>query len=78
MILFPGLRNKLMKPQENKDRISQIMNDSKKVRDIIQLGINAALLKHKQAGNSVCEWKNGKVFWVQPENIIVNKSSTNF
>jgi hypothetical protein len=65
-----------MKPQDKEDKISQIMNDPDKVRDIIQSGINAALLKHKQAGNPVCGWKNGEVFWVQPENIIVNKSST--
>ena len=43
----------LMKPQKNNDRISQIMNDSDKVMAIIQSGINAALLRHKQAGNPV-------------------------
>ena len=58
-----------MKPKKNEDKISQIMNDPKKIRDIIQLGIDAALLKHKQAGNPVCEWKNNKVIWIAPENI---------
>jgi len=58
-----------MKPQKNEDKISLIINDSEKVRDIIQSGINAALLKHKQAGNPVCEWKNDRVVWVQPEDI---------
>ncbi|HEX4044618.1 MAG TPA: hypothetical protein VHZ76_03015 [Gammaproteobacteria bacterium] len=62
-----------MKPQKNDEKILQIMNDPKKVRDIIQSGINAALLKHKQAGNPVCEWKNDQVVWVQPEDIVVNK-----
>lgn len=62
-----------MKPQKIEDKISQIMNDPEKVRQIIQLGINDALLKHKQAGNPVCGWKNGKVFWVDPEHISVNK-----
>lgn len=63
-----------MKPQQNEDKISSILNDSEKVREIIQSGIYAALLKHKQAGNSVCTWKNGKVFWVQPENIHLTKN----
>lgn len=63
-----------MKPQKNEDKISQIMNDPEKVREIIQSGINDALLKHKQAGNPVCGWENGKVFWVQPENIPVKKT----
>ncbi len=64
-----------MKPQKNDDRITQIMNDPERVREIIQSSINAALLKHKQAGNPVCGWKNGEVFWVRAENIIVKKNS---
>ncbi len=63
----------MMRPQRNEDRISQIMNNPEKIRDIIQSGINAALLKHKQAGNSICEWKNGRVVWVKPENIVAGK-----
>jgi len=64
-----------MKPQKNEDKISQIMNDSEMVRKIIQSGINDALLKHKQAGNPVCGLKNGKVFWVEPKDILVKKDS---
>jgi hypothetical protein len=60
-----------MKPQNNDDKIARIMNDSKKVRDIIQSGINEALLKHKQAGNPICEWKNDKVVWIEPADIVV-------
>ena len=64
-----------MKPQQNNDRISQIMNDSDKVMAIIQSGINAALLKHKQAGNPVCESKDGQVVWIKPEDIQISKDS---
>lgn len=60
-----------MKLQENEDNISKILNDSNKIREIIQSGINNALLRHKQAGNPVCGWKNGKVYWIEPENIPV-------
>jgi hypothetical protein len=60
-----------MKPQIKNDQISRILGDSNKVREIIQSGINKALLKHKQAGNPVCGWKNGKVYWIKPENIPV-------
>lgn len=62
-----------MKPEKNNDRILEIMSDAEKVRQIIQSGINAALLKHKQAGNPVCGWKNGKVYWVEAKNIPVNE-----
>lgn len=55
----------------NDERISIILNDSAKVTMIIQEGIKTALLKHKQAGNPVCEWRDNKVVWISPENIPV-------
>jgi len=67
-----------MKVQKNNDKISQIMNDSEGVRKIIQSGIMDALLKHKQAGNPVCGFKNGKVYWVEPKDILINKNKTGF
>jgi hypothetical protein len=63
----------MMKPKKNEDRISQIMNDAEKVRQIIQSAINDALLKHKHAGNPVCELRNGKVVWIKPEDICAHK-----
>lgn len=51
------------------DNIIKILHDPSKVTQIIQKGIRAALLKHKQVGNPVCEWKNNKVIWISPENI---------
>lgn len=60
-----------MKPKKNDDRISEIMNDPKKIRQIIQSAINDALLKHKQAGNAVCELRNGKVVWIKPQDIVI-------
>lgn len=59
---------------QKEDKISQIMNDPKKVQDAIQSAINEALLKHKQAGNPVCESQNGKVVWIKPENILIKKT----
>lgn len=60
-----------MVSHKNKDLISKIMNDPERVRQIIQSAIYDALLKHKQAGNPVCEFRNGKVVWIQPEDIII-------
>lgn len=42
------------------DNITKILNDPDKVTRIIQSGIQDALLKHKQAGNQVCEWRDNK------------------
>lgn len=64
----------MMKPQKSEDRISKFMNNPEEVRKILQSAINEALLKHKQAGNPVCGFKNGKIFWVEPKNISEKKS----
>jgi hypothetical protein len=61
------------KPKLNDDNISKILNDSKKVTKIIQAGIKAALMKHKQAGNSICEWRDNKIVWIPPEQIPIDK-----
>lgn len=58
-------------PQKSNDRISEIMGDPEKVRLIIQSAINDALLKHKLAGNPVCELKDGKVVWIKPQDILI-------
>ncbi|MBA3537503.1 MAG: hypothetical protein H0T84_13005 [Tatlockia sp.] len=55
------------------DNITEILNDPERVTKIIQSGIQDALLKHKQAGNQVCEWRDNKVVWISPEKIIINK-----
>jgi hypothetical protein len=55
------------------DNITKILNDPEKVTKIIQSGINDALLKHKQAGNQVCEWRDNKVIWIPPEKIVINE-----
>lgn len=56
------------------DNISKILNDPVKVTKAIQNGIWDALLKHKQAGNSVCEWRDNKAVWISPENIVIGGS----
>jgi hypothetical protein len=58
-----------MQPEKDDDAISKILNDTDKITSIIQAGIHAALLKHKQAGNPICEWKNNKVVWVPADKI---------
>lgn len=35
----------------------------------IQKGVREALMKHKQAGNPVATWKDGKVVILEPEDI---------
>jgi hypothetical protein len=51
------------------DKISKSFYNPAKITKIIQARIHAALLKHKQAGNPICEWINNKVYWILPEQI---------
>ena len=41
----------------------------------LDAGIRAVLLKHKQAGNPIATWQNGKVVIVAPEDIIIPPDS---
>lgn len=57
----------------NDDYISKILRDPDKVTKSIQAGIQDALLKHKQMGNPICVWRDNKVVWIPPEEIVINK-----
>jgi len=63
--------NKNMSKTE--DEISKIFNDVESVKTAMQAGINAALLKHKQLGEPICVWRDGKVVWIAPEDIKIKK-----
>lgn len=53
------------------DEIAAVFNDPDIITKAIQAGIKLALLKHKQAGNPICEWRDNKVHWIAPEEINV-------
>ena len=59
--------------EEHKDRISEALADPEKITQALIKGVREALLKHKQAGNPVVVWKNGKIVWLKPEEIPVSK-----
>lgn len=59
------------------DDITKFFKNPENVTHALQLGINDALLKHKQAGNPVCVWRNGEVVWVAPEDIPINTQDVN-
>ncbi|MBM4056411.1 MAG: hypothetical protein FJ264_17430 [Planctomycetes bacterium] len=52
-----------------KDRISEIFEDKEKITRALSEAVNQALLQHKRAGNPVASWKDGKLVWIQPEDI---------
>jgi hypothetical protein len=54
-----------------KDKISEIFEDKEKITKALSKAVNEALLQHKRAGNPVASWKDGKIVWIQPEDIPV-------
>ena len=43
------------------------------IQDALTRAVRDALLRHKQAGNPVAEWRDGRVVWVAPEDIPVEQ-----
>ena len=58
-----------MTDKKRSKQIADIFKDSDKMTKIIQAGVNRALLQHKLMGNPICIWQDGRVVWIQPENI---------
>lgn len=56
-----------------KDRISEIFKDKDKITGALSKAVNEALLQHKKAGNPVASWEDGKIVWLQPEDIPVEE-----
>jgi hypothetical protein len=45
------------------------VQDIKVVEKALTRAVSDALRRHKQAGNPLPEWRDGKVHWVAPEEI---------
>ena len=56
-----------------KDRITSVFEDKDKITKALSDGVNEALKLHKKAGNPVVSWKNGKIVWIEPGDIIINE-----
>ena len=54
---------------EENDRISELFEDKDIITQALARGVQEALLKHKQAGNLVAVWREGKIVWIKTEEI---------
>ncbi|PIQ95131.1 MAG: hypothetical protein CO148_03600 [Nitrospirae bacterium CG_4_9_14_3_um_filter_41_27] len=57
--------------KKRKDKIAEAFANPEKITQALTQGVREALLKHKQAGNPVVVWRNGKMVWLKPEEIPV-------
>lgn len=51
-----------------KDR-DALFNDSARIQKAMDEAVRAAILDHKRAGNPIAIWRDGKVVWLQPDEI---------
>ncbi|TVM04270.1 MAG: hypothetical protein CV087_01120 [Candidatus Brocadia sp. WS118] len=58
--------------EKHKDSISEAFANPGKITHALTQGVREALVKHKQAGNPVVVWHNGKIVWLKPEEIPVH------
>ncbi|MDP3937870.1 MAG: hypothetical protein Q8R92_07015 [Deltaproteobacteria bacterium] len=53
--------------------LGERLRDVTLIQDALTRAVRDALLRHKQAGNPVAEWRDGRVVWVAPEDIPVEQ-----
>lgn len=60
---------------EDNDRksIDEIFAEGTLIDRALQQGVQDALLRHKQLGNPIVVWRDGKIVWLKPEEIPVSK-----
>jgi len=51
--------------------IDDIFEEGTLIDEALKQGVREALRKHKQAGNPIVIWKDGKAVWLKPEEIPV-------
>ena len=58
-------------PARYRDKIEEALADKDVVKKALASGVHDALLKHKQAGNTIVAMKDGQMVWIKPEEIAV-------
>ena len=56
---------------EIKKSIDEIFEEGIPIDEALKQAVKKALLIHKQAGNPVVVWQDGKMVWLKPEEIPV-------
>jgi predicted metal-dependent phosphotriesterase family hydrolase len=46
-------------------------NDTAAITAAMRKGVRAALISHKQTGDPICVWEDGKVVWIPADEIVI-------
>ncbi|MBF0558514.1 MAG: hypothetical protein HQL08_07010 [Nitrospirae bacterium] len=55
--------------EKHRDKITEAFANPATITEALAQGVRDALIKHKQAGNSIVVWRDGKAVWIKPEDI---------
>jgi hypothetical protein len=56
-----------------KKDIGKLFNDREGMDRALARAVRQALLQHKRMGNPVAVWRDGKIVWIEPEEIDVSE-----
>jgi hypothetical protein len=59
-----------VKNPQSSPSIADLLADHELITAAINRAVRQAVLEHALAGNPVATWKDGKVVWIQPEEIL--------
>jgi hypothetical protein len=76
MALDSCVKGKIGMISDGKRSLSDLIAESEAVEAAIQEAVREALLRHKQAGNAVAAWRDGKVQWIAAEDIDMSEFET--
>jgi hypothetical protein len=65
------------KPMTEQEReVAEIMADAKRVEAAVQEAVREALIFHKSIGNSIAEWRDGRIVLIPAEEIEIPQVPT--
>lgn len=54
---------------EPKPDLEQILDDDHRIEAALRAAVREAIGRHRRAGNPVATWRDGKVVWLEPDQI---------
>ena len=54
-----------------KKTIDALFKEGTPIDKALKKAVQGALVRHKQAGNPIVVWRDGKIVWIKPEEIAV-------
>ena len=48
------------------------VNDLPRILEAMKRAVREALVQHKAAGNPIASWRDGRVVWIQPDELLVD------